>query len=59
MMTHKISCFLVLLLLSSALFSQNFLGTQGFSYGGVFSMQTQPAAVADSRMIFDVGLGGK
>lgn len=59
MITKKrfLHLFLYQLLFLSAS-AQNFLGTQGFNYGGVFSMQTQPASVVDSRLMFDVGLGG-
>lgn len=38
--------------------SQNFVGFQGSNYAGVYGMGNQPASVADSKLIFDIGIVG-
>lgn len=45
-------------ILTISVSAQNFLGFQGSNYAGVYGIANQPASVADSKLLFDIGIGG-
>jgi outer membrane protein OmpA-like peptidoglycan-associated protein len=58
-MLSKKNLWLLIILMSPIVISaQDFLGIKQSDYGGIYSVDANPANIADSRYLFDINLGG-